>query len=419
MLNRLRRDEDGSVLIAVTVIFVVTLLMVTTLSSLYSGLTAARNDQNRTNAFQLANAGMDEAVHRLDRRELPTTPNPGAGYQPIMSGSDLIGFRQTVTVGTGSTSAKFLVEARQDPVGQETVWRVTSTGTDVSGRQRRAIATVTATPLFQNGFLTLENFYLTGTQTSPVSYDSKALGCEAAGAGCEITPVPSRLASNSTIEGADATITHFVSNWQGFEMYGRATQSTADFACAEYRCGTNPKVQPRTNQYVTELPAESEFTDGCPNGGNYGTSITSVTQLDPGNYNCDNLNIQGIVHVKNSGTGRARFFVKNDVNFADKAVVNKGRTTPKFQVFQGTTSTSPGGSICGAEVWGLLYTPRLPVSCSGSAQPKMYGAVVAKLHGGTGSHFDFHWDLQSRNAVHNGKFVIKDWRECPPTATDC
>ncbi len=402
-------------MIAMTVIFVVTLLMMTTLGTLYSGLTAARNDQNRTNAFQSANAGMDEAVHRLDRKLVSTTAS--AGYEPILSGTTLVGFRQTVAVGAGASGSQFVVEALQDPPGQDTVWRVTSTGTDASGRVRRAIATVTATPVFENGFLTLQNFYLTGTQVSPIAYDSRT--CPEAGAGCEINPVPARLATNATFDGANETINSFVLRWQGFEMYGRPTQSTADFACAQYRCGTSPKVKAQTNQYVVELPKRETFTDGCPSGGNIGTSSTSITQLPPGNYLCNTLNLQGTVNVGTggNGTGQVRFFVEQDFSAASGAVVNRRKPTPNFQVFQ--VESPGGGSICGAEIWGLLYAPGLPVECSGSAQPKLYGAVVAKLHGGTGSHFDFHWDVQSRYAVHNGKYVIKNWRECPATATDC
>lgn len=431
-----RRSEQGSVMIAMTVIFVVTLLMMTTLGTLYSGLTAARNDQNRTNAFQSANAGMDEAVHRLDRKLVSSVA--GAGYQPILSGGTLVGFRQTVATGSGASGAEFVVEALQDPPGQDTVWRVTSTGTDASGRARRAIATVTAKPVFENGFLTLQNFYLTGTQVSPVAYDSKT--CPEAGAGCEINPVPARLATNATFDGANETINSFVLRWQGFEMYGRPTQSTADFACAQYRCGTSPKVTAQTNQYVVELPNPSNFTDACPSGGNIGTSSTSITPVEPGNYRCDTLNLQGTINVGSAGngTGKVRFFVIRDFSAASGSVVNRRKPTANFQVFQceslprSTTPQQPeppepcrielnpgGGSICGAEIWGLLYAPGLPVECGGSAQPKIYGAVVAKLHGGTGSHFDFHWDVQSRYALHNGKYVIKNWRECPASATDC
>lgn len=408
------KSDQGSVMIAVTVIFVVTLLMVTTLGTLYSGLTAARNDQNRTNAFQSANAGMDEAVHRLDQKLVSTTA--GTGYQPILSAGTLVGFRQTVATGVGANQAEFVVEALQDPPGQDTVWRVTSTGTDASGRARRAIATVTATPVFANGFLTLQNFRLTGNQDSPVAYDSKV--CPEAFNSCAISPVPARLATNANFDGADATITSFVQSWQGFEMYGRPTQSTADFACAQYRCGSSPKVRAVTNQFVPELPSPNTFTSGCPSGGNIGSSGV-VTVIEPGNYLCERLNLQGTITVGSAGngTGQVKFFVRQDFSVADDTVINRQRPTPKFQVYQ--PQTPGGGSICGAEIWGLLYTPGLPVACNGEDQPKMYGAVIAQLHGGTGNHFDFHWDLQARFAVHNGKYVIKNWRECPAGVTDC
>jgi hypothetical protein len=49
----------------------------------------------------------------------------------------------------------------------------------------------------------------------------------------------------------------------------------------------------------------------------------------------------------------------------------------------------------------------------------MYGAVVADIHGGTGNHFVFHWDIDSGDAVSNGRYVVRNWRECPPGSTDC
>ena len=50
---------------------------------------------------------------------------------------------------------------------------------------------------------------------------------------------------------------------------------------------------------------------------------------------------------------------------------------------------------------------------------KIYGAVVARIHSATGNHFDFHWDVDSFYAESDRKYVVKDWRECPPGASDC
>ncbi len=76
MLKRLRpcsHDENGSMILAMSVIMVVSLLLVVVLSLVTSGLTSSRNDQNRTNAFQFANAGIDQALYRIDRNVMPAT----------------------------------------------------------------------------------------------------------------------------------------------------------------------------------------------------------------------------------------------------------------------------------------------------------------------------------------------------------
>ncbi|MDQ3570787.1 MAG: hypothetical protein M3396_09265, partial [Actinomycetota bacterium] len=80
---------------------------------------------------------------------------------------------------------------------------------------------------------------------------------------------------------------------------------------------------------------------------------------------------------------------------------------------------STSSSICDSEIWALLLTPGLTVDCTGGHQPKIYGAVVAKLHDGRGSHFDFHWDMDAVDAVHDRKYAVRNWRECPPDAATC
>lgn len=408
-------DDAGSVMIALIVIMVVAVSMVVTIGLLDGGLNLARNDQNRTNAFQFANAGMDQALQRIDSKVLPALAD--GDYAPILNGSgQVIGFRDKVVIGSAPFESVFEIEARQDPVGQDTVWKVWSTGLDnPSGRQRQAIATVTATPLFVNAFFTTSNFYLTGNQTSPVAYDSSV--CPEALVSCELNPVPARLGTNASFDGANETIEAFKARWEAFNMYGRATQSTADYACAQYRCGTSPKVIAHTNQLdpLELMPDASTFTDGCPSGGNI-----SGGALSPGNYRCPNLTLSGTVSVVEPSDPAAqksvKFYVDGTFSAGPGTVVNQKKPTPWFQVYQ----PMPGdGSICGAELWALLFTPGLKIECSGSHQPAIYGSVVAEVHGGTGNQFDFHWDMQARTAVHNGKYVIKNWRECPPGTNDC
>ena len=411
LIEQLKQEERGSVMVAVIVVMVISFAIVATVATVYGGLNLARSDQNRVNAFQFANAGVDQALYRIDARNIPAVAV--GGYTPVVSGTVVTGFTDTIT----QDGATFTVIAEQDPPGQEVSWKVRSTGIDASGRTRLAIATVSATPLFVNGFFTHRLFKLTGSQTSPVAYDSRV--CPSAALVCELKPVPVRMGTNDVVEGAAETYADFVANWLGFNMYGRATQEAADIACggSQLRCTTYPKVIAITDRFETPYPDEPSGAAGCPNGGNIGsTGITTV--IPPGDYICNNLSLAGTIVIGSGGNGIARFWVRGNFGAANNAIINQLQQPRKLQIFQ-KESTTNSGSICGARVWALLYTPGLTINCTGSHQPEIWGAVVADFHGGTGAHFQFHYDLDTLTSVHNGKYVVKNWRECPPGVTDC
>jgi hypothetical protein len=294
---------------------------------------------------------------------------------------------------------------------------VRSTGTDSSGHQRLAIATVAAQPLFRNAFFTVQDFDLTGNQDSPVAYDSSV--CPTADLSCELPlPTTGRLGTNATINGAAATIAQFEARWAGFDMYGRSSQAAADLACDSGTCGTTPIVGAIATQNEVVLPKEPTHPLTCPSGG-----LVNGGTLTPGDYVCNSLQIQGTVTIGTggNGTGRVRIWVDGPFSVADGAVVNRQKPTPNLQIFQKAKSdgTAYSGAICGAEIWALLYTPGLSIDCTGSHQPTMYGAVIAQLHAGTGNHFDFHWDIQAANVNRDDTYTVQNWRECPVGASDC
>lgn len=397
-------EEQGSVVVVVVVIVTLSISIITLLATVQSNLGASRDDQDRTAAFQRANGGIDHALYRFDRSDLPTT---AAGtYTPVVVGGKIASFVETVTVDGGN----YTVTAVADPPGQATKYRVTSIGLDRSGRRRQAVATIAANPLFLDGFFTLLDFTLTGTQDTPIAYDSAVNPNPAISA----LPLPTTgtLGTNGVIDGARATIRTFAERWAGFNMYGRATQTAADDACADGVCSEEgAEVHPFTDQREIEMPAIPATAASCPNGGVF----TGVIQ--PGDYTCPVIVFQGTVTVGTGGNGSGvvRLWPTSRLRFTSGSITNQLQVPSKLQIYypEPPDQAANDSTICGAEVWGLLYTPGLNIACNGSHQPKMYGAVVARLHGGTGNHFDFHYDVQSHNAVNNGKYRIINWRECP------
>lgn len=419
-----RHDERGSLVITTTLMVALVVVMVTMLHSTMTALQLARTEQERTGAFHFASAGVDQALFRIDKGVLPTVS--GSTYTPVLAADGTLdGFDEVVTAAGGS---KVEIFARKTPADQDRVWTVRSIGTDASGRRRQAVTTIESTSLFISGFFTDQNFELTGNQDSPVAYDSGV--CPTADVVCELpTPIAGTLGTNAEFRGAAATVKTFTDSWGGFKMYGRATFDAADEACAETDC--RQQAAPRevvhaiTDQLEIEVPPPPSGSLPCPSGGVFGAT-TGTTTVASGDYVCDGaVSLIGNIAVGTDpitgAPGRVRIFARSELSAASDAVINRHGETWRFQVLQSERAGGAAwsGGICGAEIWALLYTPSLDIACNGSHQPSIYGAVVARLHAGTGNHFDFHWDISAADHAHNARYVVRNWRECNANDTSC
>lgn len=405
----MKRSESGNVTIAVIVMVVGVVVVTTTIASVLSGLNQARTTQNRINAFQFANAGVDQALYRIDAGQLPASSL--GTYVPTVSGGRVTGFSEQVTVGTST----FTVAASQDVAGVPGNWTVRSTGADISGRRRTVVASVQASALFTNAFFTLQQFTLTGTQTSPRWFQSTQCTTLSNVAACELPlPVGGRLGANGNIDGSG--VAHFASEWAGFTMYGRSTQQAANAACGTCPSG---QVSYSTNALTVPVPPVPTGAQSCPSGGSIGTAT-----IQPGDYLCNSLNITGTMTVgtAGNGTGIVRFWINSGAGgLSVSGVVNKNKPTKNVQFYMAplANGSAQSGSICGSEIWALMYTPGLSIACNGSHQPEVYGAVIAHDYQGTGNHFGFHYDSDAPGAASNGRYVVSNWRECPVNATTC
>ena len=412
--RRFCRGDEGSIALVVAIMLVVTSLLIATLQLVYSGMNSSRVDQNRNNAFQFANAGIDQAVFRIDTATLPTTNTPsgcvatGANcYRPTVVSGRITAFADRVTIGTST----FDIDASKSPSTQDTVWTVKSTGTDPSGRQRSAVATVTASPVFADGFFTVASFYLVGNQSTPVAYHSSTCPNPTTTSGCEVSPVPGTIGTDGTLSGNG--VSHFAGLWAGFNMYGYSTAAAAQAACGG--CPTS-QVFPQTDAKTPIVPAPPANASACPTNGSISASLVA------GDYVCDvAVNMTGTINVSagGNGTGIVRLWARKGL--ATSATINAGQPPSKFQIFEPTQSNgSPwSGGICGSTIWALMDTPGLAISCVGNHQPEIYGSVIAYSYSGTGNHFGFHWDLDSASAISDGKYTVQNWRECPASAATC
>jgi hypothetical protein len=440
MRERVGRDERGSVVLVVILMSVASVLVLIMINSVSSGMSRASDDQRRSNAFQFANAGIDQALHRIEKKPLPSSDVASSGfhYKPLLTADGKVSaFSETFTSG----GIDYSIRAEQTPQGQDTVWRVNSTGRDRSGKLRQAVATIRATSLFENGLFTTNSFYITGNQfneTTPVAYNSALCptALPASVVACNLpNPVGARLGSNTGFPvNSPIAIKAMVDQWAGFALYGHAKLEDA-----QALCGTNTKCHtvessnsPLRKGSVIAVPEAlaitmPEISGACPNGGRLGSGMKPpVPTLAPGDYRCSRLTIQGTLDVGGGATGVARIRVDSQVSIVpgkpgNPTRVNWQQRPRRFQLF---LPEQPKGSadvsqICGSEIWGLLYTPGLDIDCQGTSQTTIYGAVVARSYSGTGNHFAFHWDATAENGIDDGKYRVYNWRECPVGTVDC
>ena len=398
MLSAWRRrlaEENGSVLVAMVIVTLAFVVLMGLARSVDAGLNTARVDQNRINAFQHANAGIDQALYRIDRRAFS-----GGSYAATSTG-----FVDTVTLD----GSRYDIVADRAVAGDDSTWVVRSTGTDASGKQRLAIATISTAKLFENAFFTVHNFTLSGNQGTPLGYNSATDPTAAAAS----APVAATLGTNGVLDGSG--ISFMADSWAGFVMYGRATQAAADADCSG--CGGAPKVQPMANQLEDAPPSAPSVVSPCPSGGN----VNGGT-IQPGDYLCSSLTLNGTVTVGTGGTGTGTVRIWVNGPFDASGTVNRNQRPQKFQIFQAVQSNGDpyaNHDICDSDLWALLFTPGLRIACTGSHQPSVHGAVVADLYSGSGNHFNFWYDTTSSSVMRDGKYAVTNWRECPPASTDC
>lgn len=150
MRNKSRMGgEEGSIILTVLVILVATGLIVAMVSLSERGLRQSRRAGDSSNALQVADAGISDAVSKAGAFEAslaaPPSPYIVGGYTCAVSSGVTTCTSPTVPVGS-STTGTYTVQATRDSDPKQPIWHVVSTGTDtVSGQRRRIRADAVST----------------------------------------------------------------------------------------------------------------------------------------------------------------------------------------------------------------------------------------------------------------------------------
>lgn len=419
----MRRDERGSIVMAVLVIFVAGLLAATTASLVQSGLRSSRRAGDSANALQLADAAVNDAVKRVTDYSGPVSPLPTIAVTGSLGGA-------------GSYTGTATMESA-------TAWRIDAVGVDATGVRRRVKATAVAESLFANAVFTQStmNFHSGSSVDSFVNGLNQPNTCTRKGFVGTNSPATTDL----SVSGGGGGVVN-------------CTQGTSDpdvtyDGCVGYAddepvpgflnapgtgvptgCGAARKDTPR---FSVDPPDSSGITlQPSP------LVCTATTVLTPGTYRYPSVTLQDGCSLAAAAT------FANPVKLYSDGAIKIGTTTnakinqPSSSCPNTASSGSdyfPSGSplwyycpgwagrlqIFGSgsgsvvfennsEFWGIVVAPSYVLGGgSGNPQAKVWGALVGSSLA-TNAQFAVHYD-ESLAALTTGRFNLASWREEPLT----
>jgi hypothetical protein len=362
--------ERGSLIIAISVVLVLTGLAIAVLARTVSALVSSRTSQDTAAALAAADAGLSDALYQLDQLSLDTTPPPAI---PPTSGP-----AQSGTVGAGAGYEWRATEASGDP----NTYTIVSVGT-VNGRSHSVTETVSRTPrypfaLFANGGLFFNS-------------KSSTLGNINAETG------------GSVIAGGTAGI---ASNHAVVIGSGQGGGTSQTFYSPAGSCGGCPKPVSAAGPYLTAEPAAPAGALPCPFAGVV-DGTTDPRIIDAGTYLCTgDLTLTGQVSVATSPGSPVVIYMTNGsdgrgapstlhLGGLAMAAPTVGTDATGLQILKagpGTVDPGDGGADT-PHFTGVIDAPEANFN-SPTCEMSAYGALLLGVFncGGSGNGFHLYYD---------------------------
>jgi hypothetical protein len=156
-LMRIRRGEEGSIAVTVSVAFIATGLCTALLTTVWRDLRVTRRSGDSANALQVGDAGLNEAIKGLK--------DASGAVNTCKAWPSLPGFTRTSTIAGGTYT---YCAARDADAQGRPVWHVDAVGIDATGVKRRLRSEAISAPLFPNAI----NVIASGAFSSGFSVDS-------------------------------------------------------------------------------------------------------------------------------------------------------------------------------------------------------------------------------------------------------
>ncbi len=438
VLRKSARDESGMVMIvALIVLLIVGALAAAALSVAVQTNGSARQDVNRKNALEAAEAGLQVANYRLNM----LAPAASQCVTTVVAQPDASGYckSQGESLGNGAgysyvTSPVLATGSRcvglplsnVQPIFQRCVTAV-GTSNGVIQRAQTRVAAFGATPLFgPNAIIGLKGLSISNNDTvngQVATNGALTLSNNATATSYQLGPSGSLHLSNNASAGTGTNLTSAQGPIVlGPVQPGNSATTNTDYRIANYvnnpshpaaPYDTAPGVSFNATTRVLTMSNNASLTLG---GGIY--NFCSFTAAN-------NITITLAAGVKteiiidspddpNSGcaAGTGTFSISNN-----SAITNSSQDTTALQIY--VYGRNDGSNVVtlnnNGTFYGVLYAPQSTVNVSNNGA--VYGSIAGNIVNLI-NNFTFNWDSNDQylQATSTGLYYRTAWAACVPTA---
>lgn len=387
-----RRSEEGSVIIAMSVIMILGALSTAVLARSLTTIRSARQNQDFNTALGGADAGISDALFRLDQAG---SANTGSFCVGGAAGAC------TFSSVPGSPGTQYTARA----VDANT-FTVLSKGI-INGRPHAAQATLTRSLAYPFAIFGKTSVHFNGNGAA--IYPKNADGSIATGFSADV-------GTSGTIDchggGHDGDHQVYLSGG-GAAGCPNAQQATITYDPLDPVSAANC---PSPNNNNPPVPCAPSTAGACPFSGN----VPNNAFLTPGAYICTgNLTFNGTVNVPTTG-GAVQIYMlpasgTSTMTFAG-ATVNGGGMSgdpTRLQIYMaGGGTINPGNGSSSGNFTGVLYAPSASLSNNGGSMTWTGAMVLNTLSVNGNPNFTFNYDARVRS-LGQADWQTSDYTEVP------
>jgi hypothetical protein len=408
-------QDQGSILLAVTIIFALVLVAAAVASSTIGNMGNVLTRQQITQAVAQANGGISDALFRLDQGIAGISKDgqtPPAYF--CVNSADTSDTNCIAHSVPGASGVSYV--ATPDNAANPTTWTIKSVGT-VDNKKAAVQETVSRVQLYPWTLFAVNALSIDGNSSTDFSTYSET------GAGVN-TNGPVQIGTNGTLKCTGG----------GFPSNVTADYYSANGSGDQKSCGTPVTTQP-------SFPAPTIASAGsnpqqCPFNGD----IPANTTLGPGTYLCTtpvtfegNLNVNGQVKLyiilTGSGynsstnaldiktTNQSTAYINDMYDYCKNGGITGCPTTgmpvaENLQIFTNSNGTIGDSNGSGYYYGGTIYAPLATTTADG-CKSQYYGSVILSTFTCNGApNFSFNYDSNLTN--YFGTWTTGIYQQIPP-----